>query len=116
MPCEEPLLISTYRSKRDFTCHTCDATSAGDRKGSELEASQSFARAILHNPCFKEAYINNDALLLKLGSLKGTAQSYSPNISRSYAKVMRMRLPYLVVLEGVSDGPLYKCRSSHGPP
>ena len=39
--------------------------------GNDLEAAQSFARAVKLRPTFLEAYINNDAVLLKLGSLKG---------------------------------------------
>jgi tetratricopeptide (TPR) repeat protein len=39
--------------------------------GNHLEAAQSFARAVKLRPTFLEAYINNDAVLLKLGSLKG---------------------------------------------
>jgi tetratricopeptide (TPR) repeat protein len=36
--------------------------------GENLEAAQCFARAVKLDPTFLEAYINNDAVLLKLGA------------------------------------------------
>eukprot|EP00241_Pyramimonas_parkeae_P002306 CAMPEP_0114258924 /NCGR_PEP_ID=MMETSP0058-20121206/19605_1 /TAXON_ID=36894 /ORGANISM="Pyramimonas parkeae, CCMP726" /LENGTH=454 /DNA_ID=CAMNT_0001373909 /DNA_START=294 /DNA_END=1658 /DNA_ORIENTATION=+ len=57
--------------------------------GKHTEAAQAFTRAIKHNPCFREAYINNDAQLLKLDSLKACRKMADMAVAETKAGRMK---------------------------
>ena len=43
-------------------------------------AAEAYARALELRPAFTEAYVNNDSLLLRLGSLEGAHHERPPHV------------------------------------